>query len=73
MKRIRTIGNPLIAVEMTQHNVAAGRVLIYDAEGKTCLEYDRPSSVLGQFHDHRIDSVAAMLDRKLDMVATAVG
>jgi uncharacterized protein DUF302 len=42
------VGNPLIAIEMTQHNLAAGlcvplRVLIYEADGKTRLEYDRPS------------------------------
>lgn len=73
------VGNPLIAIEMTQHNLAAGlyaplRVLIYEADGKTRLEYDRPSSVLGQFNDDRIGSVATMLDRKLeDLVAKAVG
>lgn len=73
------VGNPLIAVEMTRHNLAAGlyaplRVLIYEAEGKTRVEYDRPSSALGQFGDHRIDSVARLLDRKLEaLIATAVG
>jgi uncharacterized protein (DUF302 family) len=72
------VGNPLIAVEMTRHNLAAGlyvplRVLLYEADGRTRLEYDRPSSVLGQFHDDRIDSVAAMLDRKLeDLIGKAV-
>jgi len=73
------VGNPLIAIRMTRHNLAAGlyaplRVLIYEADGKTHLEYDKPSSVLGQFNDDRISSVAAMLDRKLeDLVAKAVG
>jgi uncharacterized protein (DUF302 family) len=66
------VGNPLIAIEMTRHNLAAGlyvplRVLVYeDDRGRTCVEYDKPSSLLGQFDDDRIRSVATMLDRKLD-------
>jgi uncharacterized protein (DUF302 family) len=73
------IGNPLFAVQMTLHNVAAGlyaplRLLVYEiGEGKTCLEYDRPSSLFGQFHNDRITAVAEMLDRKLEeLVAGAV-
>jgi uncharacterized protein (DUF302 family) len=66
------VGNPLIALQMTQHDIRASlyaplRVLVYENEtGKTCLEYDRPSSVFGQFGKAEIDSVAVMLDRKLD-------
>jgi uncharacterized protein (DUF302 family) len=73
-----TIGNPLFAVEMTRHALGAGlyaplRVLIYEAgDGKTCIEYDRPSSLFGQFGDERVDRVAAALDQKLeDLVAKA--
>jgi uncharacterized protein (DUF302 family) len=73
-------GNPLIAIQMTQHNLGAGlyaplRVLIYENDrGKTCLEYDKPSSLFGQFNDDRIASVASMLDRKLeDLIREAVG
>ena len=72
------IGNPLFAVQMTRHNVASGlyaplRLLVYEnEEGKTCLEYDRPSSLFGQFSNTEIAAVAAMLDRKLEaLVATA--
>ena len=49
------VGNPLIALQMTQHDIRASlyaplRVLIYEDEsGKTWLEYDRPSSLFGQF------------------------
>ena len=64
---------------MTRHDLGAGlyaplRVLVYEDEaGKTCVEYDRPSSLFGQFHDGRIDAVAAMLDRKVEeLVAEAV-
>src|SRR5271157_4280722 len=74
------VGNPLIAIQMTQHNLAAGlyaplRVLVYeDDRGRTCLEYDEPSSLFGQFNDDRIVSVASSLDRKLeDLIAEAVG
>jgi uncharacterized protein (DUF302 family) len=64
---------------MTQHDIRASlyaplRVLIYENdEGKTCVEYDRPSSLFGQFTDDQIASVASMLDRKLEaLVAAAV-
>ena len=71
------VGNPLIAVRMTQHDVRAGlyaplRVLVYeDKQGNTCLEYDQPSSLFGQFKDDQIGSVAKQLDRKMEDLATA--
>src|SRR5439155_14812658 len=45
------LGNPLFAIQMTQHEIRAGlyaplRVLLYeDEKGKTCVEYDKPSSL----------------------------
>jgi uncharacterized protein (DUF302 family) len=71
------VGNPLFALQMTRHDVRAGlyaplRVLLYeDGEGRTCLEYDAPSSLFGQFGDDRIRPVAAMLDEKLAALAAA--
>jgi uncharacterized protein (DUF302 family) len=71
------VGNPLFALRMTQHDIRAGlyaplRVLLYeDDEGKTCVEYDRPSSLFGQFGDDRISPTAALLDRKLEALAAA--
>jgi hypothetical protein len=49
-------------------------VLLYEDErGKTCLEYDRPSSLFGQFGDDRISPTVALLDTKLEaLVAAAV-
>jgi len=49
-------------------------VLLYEDErGRTCLEYDRPSSLFGQFQNDRISPTAAMLDKKLeDLVTTAI-
>jgi uncharacterized protein (DUF302 family) len=73
------LGNPLFAIRMTQHDIRAGlyaplRVLVYEDEGgKTCVEYDRPSSLFGQFGNAGVTEVATMLDRKLEqLVAEAV-
>src|ERR1700722_2108777 len=73
------VGNPLFAIQMTQHDIKASlyaplRVLIYENEqGKTCLEYDRPSSLFGQFGNAKVTAVAVMLDRKLEqLVAKAI-
>jgi uncharacterized protein (DUF302 family) len=66
------VGNPVYAVQMTQHAIGASlyaplRMLLYENdEGQTCIEYDRPSSLFGQFGDPRIDQVAALLDQKLE-------
>jgi len=62
------IGNPLTASRMTRYQLAAGlyaplRVIIYEkADGGSCIEYDLPSSLFGQFGDDRITEVAHGLD-----------
>jgi uncharacterized protein (DUF302 family) len=73
------VGNPLFALQMTQHDIRAGlyaplRVLIYEnEEGKTCVEYDKPSSLFGQFGNAKVTDVAKTLDRKLEqLVAKAL-
>jgi uncharacterized protein (DUF302 family) len=71
------VGNPLLALQMTQHDIRASlyaplRVLIYKSdEGKTCVEYDKPSSLFGQFGNDRISPTAAMLDKKLEALVAA--
>ena len=71
------VGNPLFAFQMTQHDIRASlyaplRVLLYeDDQGKTCLEYDKPSSLFGQFQNDRISPTAAMLDKKLEALIAA--
>jgi uncharacterized protein (DUF302 family) len=66
------LGNPLFAVQMTEHDIRSSlyaplRVLLYEDEhGKTCVEYDRPSSLFGQFGNANVTEVATMLDRKLE-------
>ena len=70
------VGNPLFAVQMTENDIRASlyaplRVLIYeDEQGKTCVEYDRPSSLFGQFRNTKVTEVARMLDRKLEQLVT---
>jgi uncharacterized protein (DUF302 family) len=66
------LGNPLIAIQMTQHDIRAGlyaplRVLVYEKDdARTCVEYDRPSSLFGQFGNAKVTEVARTLDRKLE-------
>jgi uncharacterized protein (DUF302 family) len=70
------VGNPVFALQMTQHDIRASlyaplRVLIYEnEEGKTCVEYDKPSSLFGQFGNSQITPTATMLDRKLEALVT---
>jgi uncharacterized protein (DUF302 family) len=73
------VGNPLFAIQMTQHDIRASlyaplRVVLYENEqGKTCVEYDKPSSLFGQFGNPKVTDVATMLDRKLEqLVAKAI-
>jgi len=66
------IGNPLTASRMTRHQLAAGlyaplRVVPYeDQEGGSVIEYDRPSSLFGQFGNQQVNDVARGLDVALE-------
>jgi uncharacterized protein (DUF302 family) len=66
------IGNPLTASKMTRHQLAAGlyaplRVMLYEDEtGGSIFEYDKPSSLFGQFDDERVTVVARGLDVALE-------
>ena len=65
------LGNPLIAITMTRHDIRAAlyaplRLLVYEADDhSTRVEYDKPSSLFGQFNDPQVTTVAQSLDRKL--------
>jgi uncharacterized protein (DUF302 family) len=71
------VGNPLTASQMTRHAIGASlyaplRMLLFESDdGSTCIEYDRPSSLFGQFGDERINQVAALLDQKLEALTLA--
>jgi uncharacterized protein (DUF302 family) len=69
------LGNPLIANRIFGHDLAAGlhvplRLYVFsDTSGKTCIEYDKPSSLLNQFKNENVLAIAGMLDGKLEKLA----
>src|SRR5580698_2674147 len=74
-----TLGNPLIAVTMLRHGVAAGlnvpvRLLIYeDLDSRTTrLAYDLPSSLMSVLENDEVAAAAKKLDAKLVALAVAV-
>jgi uncharacterized protein (DUF302 family) len=66
------IGNPITASKMTRHNLGAAlyaplRVALFETEaGDVVFEYDRPSTLFGQFEDEAISEVARYLDQELE-------
>jgi uncharacterized protein (DUF302 family) len=66
------IGNPHTASKMTRHRLPAGlyaplRVFLYeDEKGGSIFEYDKPSSLFGQFDDEQVSAVARGLDAALE-------
>ncbi|WP_395664831.1 DUF302 domain-containing protein [Methylocella sp.] len=68
------VGNPLTASKMTTRQLPAAlyapfRVALYeDAQGRAVFEYDKPSSLFGQFGDAEVTGVARGLDAALERV-----
>jgi uncharacterized protein (DUF302 family) len=66
------IGNPLTASKMTRHKLPAAlyaplRVVLYaDEQGRGVFEYDKPSSLFGQFGDEKVTEVGRYLDMTLE-------
>jgi uncharacterized protein (DUF302 family) len=66
------VGNPHTASKMTRHRLSAGLyaplcVILYEDEnGHTVFEYDKPSSLFGQFDDDAVTTVARGLDDALE-------
>ena len=62
---------------MTRHHLGAAlyaplRVVLYETEGGEVLfEYDRPSSLFGQFESDEVLKVGLYLDRELEVVLLA--
>ena len=62
------VGNPFTASKMTRHQLAAAmyapfRIVLYENEqGHAVFEYDKPSSLFGQFGDERVTAIARELD-----------
>jgi uncharacterized protein (DUF302 family) len=74
--RMYTIGNPLIAWTMLEHDVAAGlnvplRLMIYEepATRTTRLSYDLPSSLMSGLKNKKVTVAAKKLDAKLISLA----
>ena len=70
--RMYTIGNPLIARTMLEHDIAAGlnvpvRLMIYEepATGTTRVIYDLPSSLMSGLKNEKVTAAAKKLDAKL--------
>jgi uncharacterized protein (DUF302 family) len=70
------VGNPTVGKKLFEQNHGVGlyvplRIFVYnDANGKTFVAYDKPSSVLSQFDNAEVGMVAQMLDEKLDGLAS---
>ncbi len=66
------IGNPLTATRMTRHQLPAAlyaplRVVLYEnAAGGATFEYDKPSTLFGQFGDDEVTVVGRELDAELE-------
>ena len=66
------IGNPHTASKMTRHRLPAGlyaplRVFLYeDEQGLAIFEYDKPSSLFGQFGEEQVSAVGRGLDEALE-------
>jgi uncharacterized protein (DUF302 family) len=66
------IGNPLTASRMTKHKLQAAlyaplRVVLYEnSNGNATFEYDKPSTLFGQFGDAEVDKVGHDLDQELE-------
>ena len=74
--RMYTIGNPLIARTMLEHDVAAGlnvpvRLMIYEdpASRTTRFAYDLPSSLMSGLKNKKVTAAAKELDAKLIALA----
>jgi uncharacterized protein (DUF302 family) len=72
------IGNILIAVEMTKHDIAAGlyapiRVILYEGpRGNAIFEYDQPSTTFAVIGNNSVTTIAEALDVQLRTVLLEV-
>ena len=70
------VGNPTVGKQLFEQNHAVGlyiplRISVYsDTDGKTYVEYDKPSALLDQFKNEKLAMIAQMLDEKISGLAT---
>jgi uncharacterized protein (DUF302 family) len=71
------IGNPSIGRQLFEQNHAVGlyvplRVSVYvETDGKTYVQYEKPSATLAQFNNQKLTALAQTLDRTLSEIVTA--
>ena len=69
-----SVGNPITATKMTRHQLSIAlyapvRVVLFeDEQGRGVLEYDRPSSLFGQYGDERVTEVSRYVDVELGSI-----
>ena len=69
------VGNPTVGKQLFEQDHGVGlyvplRISVYtDRDGKTYLEYDKPTSLLGQFKNEKVTTIAQMLDEKISGLA----
>jgi uncharacterized protein (DUF302 family) len=70
------VGNPTVGKQLFEQDHAVGlyvplRISVYsDADGKTYIEYDKPTALLAQFKNEKVLMIAQMLDEKISGLAT---
>lgn len=68
------IGNAYTASRMTQYRLPVAlyaplRIILYEnAQGHTVFEYDRPSTLFGQYGDKDVIAIARELDQEIEYV-----
>src|SRR5258708_31000549 len=73
-----SIGNPMIAIQMTKHQPEAAlyaplHLVVYeDEEGKTFAAYDSFISLLAQYQREEITQVARVVEQKLEALVAEV-
>lgn len=69
------VGNPTVGKQLFEQDHGVGlyiplRVFVTEGQdGKTYLSYDKPSALLKQFNNQKIDMVGGMLDQKIQGLA----
>lgn len=70
------VGNPTVGKQLFEQDHAVGlyvplRISVYeDTDGKTYVEFDKPSALLAQFKNEKVGMIAQMLDQKIEGLAT---
>ncbi len=69
-----TIGKKLLSLDRGAGLVVPFRINVFENEkGETVVSYIKPSSLLGQYDNEKIDKVAAMLDKKFAGLTSMLG